>query len=56
MRKLFMHNENKNNNFIQQFVSSTSPYSAILRSITYVNNICKRMYVRGYVVYVQIKV
>ncbi len=30
--------ENKNND--QQFVSSTSPYSAILESITYVNNVC----------------
>ncbi len=25
-RKLFLHKENKNNNFIQQFVSSTSAY------------------------------
>ncbi len=32
--------ENKNNDFIQQFISSASPYSAILGSITYVNNIC----------------
>ncbi len=32
--------ENKNNDFIQQIVSSASPYSAILESITYVNNIC----------------
>ncbi len=33
-------NKNKNHNFIQQFVSSASPYSAILESITYVNNKC----------------
>ncbi len=32
--------ENKNNDFIQQFVSSASPYSAIAESITYVNNVC----------------
>ncbi len=32
-----MDKENKNN---QPFVSSASPYSAILESITYVNNIC----------------
>ncbi len=31
----FMRKENKNNDFIQQFVSSASPYSAILESITY---------------------
>ncbi len=35
-----MRNENKNNDFIQQFVSSVSPYSAILERITYVNNVC----------------
>ncbi len=35
-----MRKENKNNNFIQQFVSSASPYSAILENITYVNNVC----------------
>ncbi len=32
--------ENKNNDFIQQFVSPTSPYSVILESITYVNSVC----------------
>ncbi len=35
-----MRKENKSNDFIQQFVSSSSPYSAILESITYVNNEC----------------
>ncbi len=35
-----MRKENKNNKFIQQFVSSTSPYNAISESITYVNNVC----------------
>ncbi len=35
-----MQKENKNNDFIQQFVSSVSPYSTILESITYVNNVC----------------
>ncbi len=35
-----MHKENKNNDFIQQFVSSASPYSAILESIIYINNVC----------------
>ncbi len=35
-----MHKENKNNVFIQKCVSSESPYSAILESITYVKNIC----------------
>ncbi len=35
--------ENQNNNIIQQFVSSTSPYRAISESITYVNNICMRI-------------
>ncbi len=35
-----MHKENTNNDLIQQFVSSTSPYSAILENIRYVNNIC----------------
>ncbi len=39
-RILFVLKENKNNDFIQQYVSSVSPYSAILESITYVNNIC----------------
>ncbi len=34
-----MHKENKNNDFIQQFVSSSSPYSAISESVTYVNNV-----------------
>ncbi len=29
-----------NKHFIQQFVSSTSPYSTILESITYINNVC----------------
>ncbi len=48
-RILFVRKENKNKDFIQQFVSSASPYSAILESITYVNN------ARGYIVYVQIK-
>ncbi len=33
-------NQYKNNDFILQFVSSTSTYSAILESITCVNNIC----------------
>ncbi len=32
--------ENTNNDFIQQFVSSASPYSAILESITYIINVC----------------
>ncbi len=39
-RILFVCKENKNKNFIQQFVSSASHYSAILESITYVNNVC----------------
>ncbi len=30
----------QNNDFIRQFFSSASPYSAILESITYVNNVC----------------
>ncbi len=30
--------KNNNNDFIQQFVSSASPYSVILESNTYVNN------------------
>ncbi len=43
MRILFVCKENKNNDFIQQLVSSLSPYSSILESITYVNktfNVC----------------
>ncbi len=43
MRILFVCKENKNNDFIQQFASSASPYRAILdhiHSITYVNNVC----------------
>ncbi len=35
-----MRKEKKNKDFIQQFVSSALPYSAVLESITYVNNIC----------------
>ncbi len=41
-RILFVRKENKNNDFIQQFVFSASPYSAILESITYVHNVCQR--------------
>ncbi len=36
-RIIFVRKENKNNDFIQQFVSSASPYSAILERITYVH-------------------
>ncbi len=36
-RILFVRKEKKNNDFIQQFVFSASPYSAILESITYIN-------------------
>ncbi len=43
-RMLFVRNENKNNDFIQRFVSSASPYSAILESITYVNNVCMQIH------------
>ncbi len=35
-RILFVRKENKNNDFIQQFLSSVSPYSAILESIIYI--------------------
>ncbi len=48
---LFVHKENKNNDFIHQFVSSASPYSTILKSNTYV----KKTYILGYVVYIQIR-
>ncbi len=34
-RKTFMRKENKNDDVIQQFISSQSPYSPILESITY---------------------
>ncbi len=53
-RILFRRKENKKNYFIQQFVSSASPYSAILESITYVNNVlfCVSSTIRGYAVYV----
>ncbi len=37
MRILFVRKVNKNNDFIERFVSSASPCSAILESITYVN-------------------
>ncbi len=51
----FVRKENKNNDFIQQFVSSASPYSAFLESITYVNNVCCSVsaapYADTYVVY-----
>ncbi len=36
----FVRKENKNKDFIQQFVSSASSYRAILESITYINNVC----------------
>ncbi len=39
-RILFVFKENKNNDFIQQIVSSASPYSGILESIIYINNVC----------------
>ncbi len=51
-RILFVRIENKNNDFIQQFVSSASPYSAILESITYTNNICCSVSVARYAGYV----
>ncbi len=53
--KIFlMHSESsltlhRQHDFIQQFASSASPFSAILESITYL------MYVHRYIVYVQIK-
>ncbi len=34
----------KKNSFIQQFVSSASPYSTTLDSITYINNICTQIH------------
>ncbi len=47
MSFIFKGEGNTNNDFIQLFVSSMSPYSAILESITYINNV----FVCGYVVF-----
>ncbi len=37
---LFERKETKKNDFIQQFVSTASRYSAIMEDITYKNNVC----------------